>query len=350
MFDFKLGPVVTDVDGLELNTADKDLLQNPLVGGIILFARNYANPIQLCELTAALREVRPDILISVDQEGGRVQRFREGFTDLPSMQAAATYCDEDLCYWLGFVEDLGWLMASEVIAHGVDLSYAPVLDLDDNKSKVIGDRSFSTDWQMTVAMAKAFMTGMKDAGMAVTGKHFPGHGAVVCDSHLKLPVDDRTYAEIRESDLKPFITLLPLLDSIMPAHILFPEIDKEQPVCFSKKWITGILKTKLGFNGVVFSDDLTMQGAALSGNYAIRAKLALEAGVDAVLVCNNRKGTNEILQFLEGNSFLCKPSMLEKVKARGAIDVTHLKASERWEATREKIDKLQAKNRAVVHL
>lgn len=350
MFDSKLGPVVTDLDGLELNQADIDILQNQLVGGIILFARNYSDPIQLRELTASIKDIRPDVLISVDQEGGRVQRFREGFTRLPSMQAAANYCDEDLCYWYGFVEDLGWLMASEVIAHGVDLSYAPVLDLDDNKSKAIGDRSFSADWQVTVEMAKAFMSGMKDAGMSVTGKHFPGHGAVVCDSHMKLPVDYRTYSEVIESDLKPFITLLPQLDAMMPAHILYPDVDPDQPVGFSKKWVTDILKLQMGFDGVVFSDDLTMQGAASSGNYSTRARLAIEAGVDALIVCNDRPGSLEILDYLSVNHDLVKPSRLERVKSRAKIDISQLKASERWSSTREKIDNLNAKNGAITHI
>ncbi|WNO07579.1 beta-N-acetylhexosaminidase [Teredinibacter sp. KSP-S5-2] len=342
MSDIQLGPVVTDVSGPYLTSEDRDLLLHPMLGGIILFARNYQSPEQLIELVESIRAINPRIVISVDQEGGRVQRFKEGFTRLPSMQKAVdVFVDDE--ERLDFLSDLGWLMASEVIAHGVDHSYAPVLDADDCQCKAIGDRSFSKNPEKVTDYATAFIRGMNQAGMSVTGKHFPGHGKVTADSHHELPVDDRSIDQLYRDDLIPFVKLLPQLNAIMPAHILFPQIDPVRPVGFSKKWVTEILKEKMGFKGIVFSDDLTMQGAASVGRYSVRAEMAFEAGCDIAVVCNNPEGGMEVLNAAEKVNLTSKQS-LQCMRARQQISVNDLKQTERWLAVQDKLKKYNLTN------
>lgn len=296
------GPVMCDIEGLTLSAAEHDLLQHPYVGGIIIFARNYASPQQVSDLTQQMRALRPDLLIAVDQEGGRVQRFREGFTRLPPMQELGKRYQRGDSGALDLARHCGWVMASEVRACGVDLSFAPVLDVDSNYSSIIGDRAFSDKPEEVVAIAEAFVEGMHSAGMGAVGKHFPGHGAVVADSHLETPFDHRDYAEIEKRDLLPFVQLIQKLDGIMPAHLVYTKVC-DKPAVFSEFWLKNILRNKLGFRGVIFSDDLCMEGAAMIGDYSQRAREALQAGCDMVLVCNNRSASLEIINTLEKEKY-----------------------------------------------
>ncbi|MFT7389618.1 MAG: beta-N-acetylhexosaminidase [Candidatus Endobugula sp.] len=294
------GSVLIDILGTSLTDDDKNLLAHPSVGGIIYFARNYQSVEQITSLSHDIRQHRPDILIGVDQEGGRVQRFKTGFTRLPAMQRFLPLYRKNQPATLSLVEDCGWLMAVELLAVGVDFSFAPVLDVDDDFCPVIADRAFSPKPKEVTELAGAFMRGMHDAGMASTGKHFPGHGSVFGDSHAVSPVDNRNMAEIAQHDLIPFIDLLPSLNAVMPAHIVFPKIDS-LPVGFSAYWLQTQLRQKLCFDGVIFSDDLTMEGAAVAGSYGERAIAAIDAGCDMVLICNNREGALEALSALDGH-------------------------------------------------
>lgn len=296
------GPVMLDLEGYELTEDERALLANPLVGGLILFARNYRDPYQLQSLTHAIREVRPEILIAVDHEGGRVQRFREGFTRIPAMAKLGELFLQDPEQALELAWDTGWLMASELLAYGLDFTFAPVLDLDYGFSEVIGDRAFSKRPEIVTRLADALIEGMHEAGMPATGKHFPGHGYVAADSHVDLPVDERSFKEIDESCLKPFVALAPQLDGVMPAHVVYSQVD-DKPAGFSSHWLKDVLRRQLGFKGVIFSDDLGMAGAAAAGGYTERAHAALDAGCDMVLVCNDRAGALEVLSGLEGYSF-----------------------------------------------
>lgn len=287
-----------DLEGPHLSSAEKDLLLYPMIGGIIIFARNYASPQQISELTQAIRETRPELLIAVDQEGGRVQRLREGFTRLPPMQLLGKEyqkCAED---GLRLAKYCGWVMASEVRACGIDLSFAPVLDVDCDYSSIIGNRSFSDKAEVVTVLASAFIDGMHDAGMGAVGKHFPGHGAVVADSHMETPFDHRPYTDIETRDLLPFTRLIHKLEGIMPAHLVYSAVC-DKPAVFSRFWLKNILRDRLAFQGVIFSDDLCMEGAAMMGDYSQRALMALHAGCDMVLVCNNQRATLEIIHSLE---------------------------------------------------
>jgi len=296
------GPVMCDLEGLTLSSAEQELLLHPCIGGIILFARNYISPQQVTELTQHMRSIRPDLLIAVDQEGGRVQRFREGFTRLPPMQILGKKYHEQGIAALALAKNCGWVMASEVRTCGVDLSFAPVLDVDNDYSSIIGNRAFSDKADEVVAVASAFIDGMHAAGMGAVGKHFPGHGAVVADSHLETPFDDRDYTEIEQRDLLPFVKLITKLDGIMPAHLVYSKACSK-PAVFSEFWIKNILRKQLGFKGVVFSDDLCMEGAAMIGDYSQRAREALQAGCDMILVCNNRAASLEIIHTLEKEKY-----------------------------------------------
>lgn len=299
-----IGPLILDISGQSLSQEDRELLKHPLVGGLIYFTRNFESKAQITELTREVREIRPELLLAVDQEGGRVQRFKQEFTRIPAMQAFLEPFKDKPDSTLPLIRDTGWLMASEVLSVGIDFSFAPVLDLDDNQSEIIGDRSFSANPEEMVAMAGAFLEGMREAGMPTTGKHFPGHGSVREDSHLELPCDSRAWEDIESYDLVPFKELMPLLNAVMPAHILFPEVDSEV-VGFSGHWLQNILRQQMGFQGVVFSDDLSMEGAVSLGSYGDRAIAALVAGCDIVLACNNRDGAIEVIEALEQytNSF-----------------------------------------------
>ena len=296
------GPLMLDLDGYELTEQERRLLADPLVGGLILFTRNYRDPWQLQALIHAVREIRPEILIAVDHEGGRVQRFRDGFTRIPAMARIGTLFHDDPEAALELAWDTGWLMASELLAYGIDFTFAPVLDLDYGVSEVIGDRAFSRRPEIVTRLADALIEGMHEAGMPAIGKHFPGHGYVVADSHTDLPVDNRTLEEIDQSCLKPFTALSAQLDGVMPAHVVYEQVDA-QPAGFSPFWLKDVLRRKLGFKGVIFSDDLGMAGAHIAGDFRARAVAALEAGCDMVLVCNDREGALQVLDGLKDYDF-----------------------------------------------
>ncbi len=292
------GSLMLDLAGPSLTAEEHELLQQPAVGGLILFSRNIVDLPQVHDLVAAVRAARPQILIAVDQEGGRVQRLRNGFTKLPPMRVFGTLWDRDCEAATKAAAECGWLMAAEVLALGIDISFAPVLDLDFGASAVIGDRAFHRDPQAVTALAGAFVHGMNEAGMQATGKHFPGHGFVAADSHHAIPVDDRQQPALDADDLVPFRKLMPRLGGIMPAHVIYEKIDP-QPAGFSRYWLQDVLRGRLGFNGVIFSDDLSMEGAAGVGGYPERARAALDAGCDMVLVCNRRAAALETLAYLQ---------------------------------------------------
>jgi beta-N-acetylhexosaminidase len=291
------GRLMLDLAGTSLAEDEPALLCNPQVGGVILFARNVESRHQVETLVAEIRAVAPHLLIAVDQEGGRVQRLKQGFTLLPAMQKLGDLCLVDRDAGVTLTRDCGWLMAAEVIACGLDISFAPVLDVDRDTSSIIGDRAFSDQPQLVTDVAAAFITGMNEAGMAATGKHFPGHGGIFADSHLEAPVDQRDWAQLSERDLVPFVALADKLGGIMPAHITFPTIDPDS-VGFSSFWLQQVLRDQLGFDGVIFSDDLAMKGADVAGGYVQKAQLALDAGCDMILVCNDRAGALEVLDFM----------------------------------------------------
>ena len=289
------GRLMISIDGMTLSSSDKDLIRNRHVGGIILFTRNFHSQSQIEELCSEIKNIKNNIIIAVDQEGGRVQRFNGEYTQLPSMQVLGDYCISNNDY--SFAADVGWLMSLELIASGVDISFAPVLDVDKNTSSIIGNRSFSNKPQNVVDIASHFIQGMSEAGMKATGKHFPGHGGIKEDSHIAEPIDIRSHNELMDTDLKPFIELKDKLSAVMTAHITYPDIDN---VCvsFSKIWLKNVLQNNIGFNGVIFSDDLTMKGA---GNTSMDEKAikALNAGCDMVLVCNDYKGANSVINRFE---------------------------------------------------
>ena len=298
-----LGPVMLDVEGQELSPEDKELLAHPAVGGLILFSRNFDSVEQVTQLVKSIRAARNgELIIAVDHEGGRVQRFREGFTVLPTAASIGALYAEQPETALAKAKALGQLLALELRSVDIDLAFAPVLDLDYGCSSVIGDRAWHSEPQSLIELTKATMLGMRDVGMASTGKHFPGHGAVVADSHLELPVDERSWEQLQR-DVEPFKALINAgMESIMPAHVLYPAIDPAQPAGFSERWTNQILRGELGFDGVVFSDDLSMAGAAASGNHAERAALAMQAGCDVALVCNDRAGTVQIIDYFGANA------------------------------------------------
>ena len=296
------GPVMVDVAGLTLDDAERHRLQHPQVGGVILFARNFADRAQLTALCAAIHGAREEpLLIAVDHEGGRVQRFRtDGFTALPAMRSLGRWFEIDRQEAARAATDVGFVLASELRACGVDFSFTPVLDLDYGVSQIIGNRAFHADPRVVTSLARALVLGLAQAGMGACGKHFPGHGAVAADSHLAIPVDDRPLEEILEADAAPYRWLGDLgLPAVMPAHVIYPQVAPE-PAGFSRRWVTDILRGQFEYDGVVFSDDLTMEGASVAGDLHARARAALGAGCDMVLVCNRPDLADELLSGLAG--------------------------------------------------
>ena len=308
-----IGALMLDIAGTELTQEDIELLQAPQVGGVILFTRNIKSPAQVRALTDHMRQVRPEILIAVDQEGGRVQRLKTGFTLLPAMGHFGELYLTEPEKAIQLAEQCGWLMAIEVLAVGIDFSFAPVLDINDI-SDVIGDRAFAKNVQDIVPLAQAFMTGMHRAGMATTGKHFPGHGSVKADSHVAAAIDSRSYDEIYAQDMQSFIQLKPQLDALMPAHVIYENVDPN-PAGFSPFWIQKILRQTLKFDGVLFSDDLSMQAACVAGNADARIRAALDAGCDMGLVCNNRESACVALVGIE-NLPLPNQERLERMRGK----------------------------------
>ena len=295
-----LGPVMLDVSGLELSDDERKMLQHPQVGGVILFARNFESTQQLIALTQAIHAVRqPPLLIAVDHEGGRVQRFREGFTRIPPMRRLGEIWVDHPQRARRLAQLTGYVMGAELRACGVDFSFAPVLDLNYGDSQVIGDRAFQRDPQGVAELAHQLMVGFKEAGMVAVGKHFPGHGYVRADSHLAIPIDERSYADLLIDDIEPFRQMIDFgLPAIMPAHVIYPKVD-DIPAGFSPKWLKEILRGELGFDGVIFSDDLSMEGAKAGGGVVARAQAALAAGCDMVLMCNEPESVKELVAGLD---------------------------------------------------
>lgn len=339
----QLGPLLMDLEGLKLTEEERELIAHPDVGGLVLFGRNFESLDQLIALVQSIRSVRPELLIAVDQEGGRVQRFKAGFTRLPPLAEFGRLYGQRPDLAVSLAKDAGWLLAAELIASGIDFSFAPVIDVDRGISQVIGDRSFGDDYQVVIELASSMMSGMQEAGMATTLKHYPGHGGVQADSHVAIPVDDRSYEEIASNDLKPFAELVKLSQAIMPAHVIYPQCDSK-PAGFSAFWLQQELREKLHFDGVIFSDDLTMEAASVAGGFAERVEQALIAGCTMVLVCNHREGVKESLKWLsEKGENDC--SSASKMRATKSHSWNSLKNDTRWQQTRHKIQQLCAEHR-----
>jgi beta-N-acetylhexosaminidase len=327
-----LGPVMLDIDGLALSPADRDILREPAVGGVILFTRNFESVEQVTDLVSEIRALcSPPLLIAVDHEGGRVQRFRDGFTRMPPMRHIGREYDRDRESGLKVARQAGWLIASELRAAGIDLSFAPCVDLDWGISEIIGNRSFHRKPDAVSELAEAFARGLRNAGMAAVAKHFPGHGAVVADSHLNLPVDRREYGLILD-DMRPYERLMNtgVVAGVMLAHIVYPEIDS-LPAGFSEYWIQRELRSRLGFGGAVFCDDLSMKATSSYGSMAVRARLSLEAGCDMILVCNDRDAAHHAVDALNDYSNPLSLVRLARLHGTGKILRESLLASEEWQ-------------------
>ncbi len=330
-----LGPVMLDVLGTVLTPDDEARLLHPLTGGVILFRRNFASVSQLTELTAAIRALRPTpLLIAVDHEGGRVQRFLDGFTRIPPMRELGRLWDRFPQRARHLAHQTGFVLAAELRGCGIDFSFTPVLDVDHGQSSVIGDRAFHSDPQAIAELAHHLLMGMKQAGMHTVGKHFPGHGFVAADSHLAIPMDERPFVDIELCDLIPFRQMILFgLTAVMPAHVIYPAVDS-RPAGFSPVWLKEILRNQIGFEGCIFSDDLSMEGATVAGGIVQRASAALNAGCDMVLVCNKPESADELLRDLHWE--MPATSRARLIQMRGAShpvalaklheDVQYLKA------------------------
>ena len=340
-----MGPLMLDVSGYELTHEEIDILDHPLVGGLILFSRNYHDQKQLSDLVRHIRVVtRNDLLIAVDHEGGRVQRFREGFSNIPAMGSITQHTNENIQQSGYLSEQFGWLMATELLAFDIDISFAPVLDIH-GVSVVIGDRSFHQQPDIIVHLASEFIKGMHRAGMSATGKHFPGHGNVLEDSHIAMPVDKRSREEIFALDMAIFKSIHQqgLLDAVMPAHVIYPDVD-DLPAGFSQKWIKQILRQELDFNGVVFSDDLSMQGAVPMGNIVERAELAIAAGCDMVLVCNDAQGAAKVIDGLPTDMGVNTDSLarIKNLRKTVELDFSSLKKSAEYQTASKVLEQFYA--------
>ncbi len=342
-----LGSVMLDIASTELSAEDRELLAQPAVGGVILFARNYHDPVQLAALTASIRALRePPLLIAVDQEGGRVQRFREGFKRLPPAGYFGKLYRQSPPSAQRAASVLGWLMASELQAAGVDYSFAPVLDIDRGICRAIGDRAFSDEPATVAELGAAWMQGARLAGMASVGKHFPGHGGVSVDSHLALPRDERSFATLLRQDIAPFQALIDQgLEAVMPAHVVYPAID-EAPAGFSPRWLKDILRGRLGFNGVIISDALDMAAAAAAGNDVERAKAALAAGCGQLLACNNRTAAIQVVEALEDDLDPVAQSRLSRLYSRHSTPHAKLEAHPFWAEANALLDQFETASNA----
>jgi beta-N-acetylhexosaminidase len=332
-----LGPVMVDIAGLALASDEREMLLHPLVGGVILFARNYRSPAELAALTASIHALRdPPLLIAVDHEGGRVQRFVEGFTRLPPMRALGHVYDRDPAVAASLAGAIGVVLAAELRRHGVDFSFAPVLDIDFGTSSVISDRALHVTAAGVTALAGGLVAGMARIGMGAVGKHFPGHGYVRADSHHEVPVDARDLATIEAADLMPYKALVDRgLAGVMPAHVIYPKVD-DRPAGFSSVWLKDILRGRLAFDGIVFSDDLSMEGASVAGGIVERGVTALSAGCDMVLVCNARDAAQRLLDGLPRSTTL-DPSRAARVRPGGGSA-----AGGAYELARAKVEGLLA--------
>lgn len=332
------GRIMVDVEGVSLNADDKEFIAHPDVGGIILFKRNFIDIPTLCQLVKDLRAIKDNLIIAVDQEGGRVQRFQGEFTRLPALREIGKLWDKKREDGLTAAYNLAWLMATEVMSMGIDFSFAPVLDIDRGLSEVIGSRAFHSSHTAVSEIAKFYIKGLQAAGSIACGKHFPGHGAVMADSHLAIPFDERDMCEI-EYDLEPFIkSINNKLDAIMPAHIVFTKYDSK-PACFSKYWLQKELRGNFKFEGAILSDDLSMEGASIIGDFPQRATEALEAGCDMVLACNSRENAEKIIDNAKIPQSRESSSRLAKLRCKKSITWNELRESPRWLACREMLNK-----------
>jgi len=332
-----------DLAGPSLLTEEVEMLKHPAAGGVILFSRNYESPEQITELVRQIHSLRtPSLLVAVDQEGGRVQRFKEGFTPLPPAAWLGRGFEHNPKQAKHITELLGWLMAAELRTVGVDFSFAPVLDLNRGISEVIGDRALHQSPDAVAELGCAWMRGVHGAGMAAVGKHFPGHGGVAADSHLTLPVDRRDLEDIAMEDLLPFQRLIDSgLEAIMPAHVIYQQVSPEL-AGFSSFWLEDILRSRLGFQGVIFSDDLSMHAAHEAGDYSARAEAALDAGCDMILVCNNTAGAAEVLDRLSDyNNPACQMRLI-RMHGRNALQREQLHLDARWRAALALVDEYEA--------
>jgi beta-N-acetylhexosaminidase len=336
------GPLMLDLQGPELSEEEREMLLHPAAGGVILFSRNYHSPEQIAALVSEIHALRaPSLLVAVDQEGGRVQRFKEGFSRLPPVCWFGQVYDQNARHGKQLAESVGWLMAAELRSLGVDFSFAPVLDLGRGISEVIGDRAFHAKPVIVAELAHAWMRGVHEAGMAAVGKHFPGHGGVIEDSHQALPVDHRRPQDIMMEDLLPFQRMIDYgLEAIMPAHVIYEQTSQEL-AGFSNYWLKDVLRKELEFQGVIFSDDLTMAAAEEAGSYAERANAALDAGCDMVLVCNNPAGAAEVLDALSDYSNPVSQMRLIRMHGRRAPDRRDLHLDPRWKAAVEMISRYE---------
>jgi beta-N-acetylhexosaminidase len=311
------GAVMLDIAGLELSSVEKERLRHPSTGGVILFARNFESARQLRALTSEIRSQRQELLIAVDHEGGRVQRFQQGFTRIPPMRVLGERWEADAGAALALAEAAGHVIAVELRTHGLDFSFAPVLDVDFGASGVIGDRAFSGEPAVIAALAGAFVAGLRSGGCAAVGKHFPGHGYVKADSHVDVPVDPRSLAEIEATDLHPYRDLIAQgMGGVMPAHVIYPEVDSK-PAGYSRVWLQDVLRRRLKFDGMIFSDDLSMEGASTAGGPAARALAAIDAGCDMVLLCNAPGAAAEVLEAVKGRP--PAPRRVALMKGRGGV-------------------------------
>ncbi|NOY67023.1 MAG: beta-N-acetylhexosaminidase [Gammaproteobacteria bacterium] len=337
-----LGPVMVDLQGYTISGDEREMLQHPLVGGVILFTRNYQSMDQLQSLIKDIHQIRtPRLLVAVDQEGGRVQRFREGFIRLPALSNLGKLYKQDKKYARSCAETCGWLMASEMLAIGIDISFAPVLDLDYGVSSVIGDRAFAKSAFVVSDLAHAYIIGMRKAGMAATGKHFPGHGAVHADSHTDLPIDERRFEDLQSDDMLPFERMIHFdIAAMMMAHVVYSRVDNK-PASFSPVWIKEILRKQIGFQGAVFSDDLTMVAAHEVGGYKERAQQAMQAGCDMVIVCNSPDGQREVLDNLEELDNPVSHCRLIPLHGKFRYDLKTLQSTEQWKKAVECVKNIE---------
>ncbi len=331
-----LGRLMIDVDGFNLSNEDKSLLSSKHIGGLILFSKNFDSYKQLSNLIKEVRSIKENIIIAVDQEGGRVQRFKKEFTKIPSMQEASVFAKENEDK--SFIKDLAWLISSELIAAGIDINFAPVLDINRNISTIIGDRSFSDDILEVINNASDYIDGMHQAGMKSSGKHFPGHGNVIEDTHLERPEDERELCELMNEDIRPYIELNDKIDIIMCAHIIFSKIDNKIP-SFSETWINNILRNKLNYKGLIISDDLSMLG---SGNESLtnKVKMSLDAGCDMLIICNDRSGVKEVIEYLDNTDYE-KTSRIFEIKSSKKINWNDLLNNNRALAIKEKLKNMR---------
>jgi len=336
-----LGPVMLDLVGTTIAQEEREMMLHPQTGGVILFTRNYESPEQMTEMVKEIHALRsPHLLVAVDHEGGRVQRFKEGFTHIPPAATYGKLYQANKKEAKQLAENCGWLMAAECRATGIDMSFAPVLDLGRGISGVIGDRAFHHNPQRVAELAHDFMNGMNQAGMQATGKHFPGHGSIKEDSHVAHPVDKRTFNEILMEDIKPFEHMINCgLGAVMPAHVIYPQVD-DMPAGYSSIWLKNILRQQLGFQGIVFSDDLSMEAAGVAGGFGDRAVTALTAGCDMVLVCNHTEAAAQVLEKLEGYSNPASQLRLIRMHGRGDISWNDLKSTSRWHEAVEMVQKI----------